>query len=95
MDIEIAEVQEDDFSRIGGERPPHLKIEAALIALGGNGVQGTEFKQRALKAAGWRYGKMTSYGSNPKLAAEAFNRVRSALARSRDREQLLQTLQSQ
>jgi hypothetical protein len=94
MDNEIAEVHEEDFSRIGGAKPPHLKIEAALIALGGSGVQGTEFKLRALKAAGWKYGKMTPYGTNPRLAAEAFNRVRTALARSADREQLLQSLQS-
>lgn len=93
MDTNIAEVHEDDFSRIGGEKPPHLKIEAALIALGGNGVRGTDFKLRALKAAGWKYGKMTPYGSNPKLAAEAFNRIRSALSRSSDEEQLLQVLQ--
>jgi hypothetical protein len=95
MDIEIAEVHEGDFSRIGGDKPPHLKIEATLIALGGNGVQGTYFKLRALKAAGWKYGKMTPYGSNPKLAAAAFNRIRAALTRSSDPEQLLQSLQSQ
>ncbi|MFN2309338.1 MAG: hypothetical protein ABR553_06320 [Gammaproteobacteria bacterium] len=94
MDSEFAEVSEDDFSRIGGERPPHTRIEATLIALGGSGVQGTEFKHRALKAAGWKYGKMVSYGSNPKLAAEVFNRVRCALAACRDHEQLLQALQS-
>ena len=94
MHSEIAEVHEDDFSRISGDKPPHLKIEAALITLGGSGVQGTEFKLRALKAAGWKYGKMTPYGANPKLAAEAFNRLRAALARSGNREQLLQSLQA-
>lgn len=94
MDTSIAEVREDDFSRIGGDKPPHLKIEAALIALGGSGVSGTEFKLRALKAAGWKYGKMTPYGSYPKLAAEAFNRIRSALARSSDRDQLIQALET-
>lgn len=95
MDTNIAEVCEEDFSRIGGEKPPHLKIEAALIELGGSGVKGTEFKLQALKAAGWKYGKMTPYGSYPKLAAEAFNRIRNALARSSDREQLIQSLQTQ
>lgn len=94
MDTNIAEVREEDFSRIGGDQPPHLKIEAALVVLGGSGVRGTEFKLRALKAAGWKYGKMTPYGSNPRLAAEAFNRIRSALTRSRDEEQLLLVLQS-
>lgn len=94
MNTSIAEVHEEDFSRIGGDKPPHLKIEAALIELGGSGVPGTEFKLRALKAAGWKYGKMTPYGSYPKLAAEAFNRIRTALAGSGSGEQLLQALES-
>ena len=91
----IAEVQTEDFARIGGEQPPHLRIEAALIALGGHGVQGNEFKLRALKAAGWKYGKMTPYGSYPKVAAEAFNRIRAALRQSGNEQQLLQALQTQ
>lgn len=90
----IAEVQTEDFARIGGEKPPHLSIEAALVALGGHGVQGNDFKLRVLKAAGWKYGKMTPYGSYPKLAAEAFNRIRAVLARSGDEQQLLQALQA-
>ncbi|MBI5041190.1 MAG: hypothetical protein HZB57_08335 [Gammaproteobacteria bacterium] len=94
MDTSIAEVNEDDFSRIGGDKPPHLKIEAALMELGGTGVRGTEFKLRALKAAGWKYGKMTPYGTNPKLAAEAFNRIRSALPNASDQDQLLQSLEA-
>lgn len=94
MNTSIAEVCEEDFSRIGGDKPPHLKIEAALIALGGSGVPGTEFKLRMLKAAGWKYGKMTPYGSYPKLAAEAFNRIRTALTRANDREQLIQALET-
>ena len=94
MSTSIAEVQEGDFSRIGGEKPPHLKIEATLIELGGNGVRGTDFKLRALKAAGWKYGKMMPYGSYPKVAAEAFNKIRRALSASKDQEQLLQALQS-
>lgn len=92
MNVSIAEVQADDFSRIGGEKPPHLVIEAALTTLGGTGVRGTDFKLRALKAAGWKYGKMTPYGTNPKLAAEAFNRIRTALVRASDGDQLIETL---
>lgn len=93
MTTSIAEIQEEDFSRIGGAKPPHLKIEAALIEIGGTGVHGNEFKMRALKAAGWKYGKMTPYGSYPKVAAEAFNRIRSVLSATKDQEQLLQALQ--
>ncbi len=94
METNIAEVQEDDFSRIGGEKPPHLKIEATLIAIGGAGVRGNDFKIQALKAAGWKYGKMTPYGSYPKVAAEAFNRLRVAIARTTDREQLIESLRT-
>jgi len=90
----IAEVQAEDFSRIGGDQPPHCKIEAALIALGGHGVAGNDFKVRALKAAGWKYSKMTPYGSYPKVAAVAFNRIRAALAEGPDAMQLLESLQT-
>lgn len=94
MDTSFNEVHEDDFSRIGGDKPPHLKIEATLIEMGGTGKRGYEYKLRALKAAGWKYGKMTPYGSYPKLAAEAFNRIRLALAGTTDSEQLIVNLQA-
>jgi len=94
MGIDFPEVQPEDFTRIGGEKPPHLRIEAALIAVGGSGVRGNDFKLRVLKAAGWKYGKMMPYGSHPQVAAEAFNRIRSALPHSSGPDQLLQALQS-
>lgn len=92
MDTNFTEVHEDDFSRIGGDKPPHLKIEAILIEIGGTGKRGYEYKLRALKAAGWKYGKMTSYGSYPKAAAEAFNKIRTALGATTDSEKLIEKL---
>jgi hypothetical protein len=86
------EVTEDEFSRIGGEPPEHRKIEAALVRLGGMGVDGNEFKRRALKAAGWGYGKMTSYGAKPEAAARAFNRIAGALQTATDADSLLAAL---
>lgn len=86
------EVKAEDFSRIGGVPPPHLKIEQALIQMGGAGKIGMDFKQQALKAAGWKYDRLTGYAKNPALAATAFNRVREALAAATDKNQLLAAL---
>ena len=86
------EVTEEEFSRIGGEPPEHRKIEAALVNLGGTGVRGNDFKRDALKAAGWNYGKMTSYGSKPEAAARAFNRLGNALEIAEDKDALLAAL---
>lgn len=92
MSSEFKEVTEDEFSRIGGEPPEHRKIEAALVQLGGAGVNGNNFKREALKAAGWGYGKMTSYGAKPEAAARAFNRLRGALANAADKDAVLAAL---
>lgn len=86
------EVKAEDFTRIGGGPPPHLKIEQALIQLGGAGKVGMDFKQQALKAAGWKYDRLTGYAKNPTLAATAFNRIRDALGSTTDKKQLLAAL---
>ena len=88
----ITEVHEDDFSRIGGERPPHLLIEQALVAMGGGGVRGTQFKRDSLRAAGWKYDKMKSYASKSTEARDAFNRLRVALSKAGDARELLAAL---
>jgi hypothetical protein len=85
-------ISEDEFGRIGGEPPEHRKIEAALVRIGGTGVPGNDFKRKALKAAGWSYGKMTSFGAKPEAAARAFNRLRGALQKAEDRDSLLAAL---
>ena len=92
MSSEFKEVTTDEFSRIGGEPPEHRKIEAALVNIGGKGVHGNNFKREALKAAGWNYGKMTSYGSKPDAAARAFNRLREVLSRVEDKDAVLAAL---
>lgn len=92
MSTQFKEITEDEFARIGGEPPEHRKIEAALVKIGGTGVHGNNFKREALKAAGWGYGKMTSYGAKPEAAARAFNRLRTALAAADDKDAVLAAL---
>lgn len=72
-------VSPEDFMKIGGDKPSHLKIEEALIKMGGDGVLGGAFKKDILKLAGWTGGALTTYASRAKVAAVAFNRVREAL----------------
>jgi hypothetical protein len=90
--VAYKQITEEEFSRLGGEPPEHRKIEEALVRLGGAGIRGNEFKRQALKAAGWSYGKMTSYGAKPGAAARAFNRVASALQVATDADSLLAAL---
>lgn len=73
------EVQPEDFMKIGGDQPPHLQIERALMELGGKSGNGGAFKKEALKLAGWNGGALTTYASRAQLAADVFNRIRVAL----------------
>lgn len=73
------EVQPEDFMKIGGDKPPHLLIEQALISLGAQTGNGGAFKKEALKLAGWNGGALTTYASRAQVAADAFNRIRQAL----------------
>ena len=82
MSQEIAEVHVDDFMKITMDPLPHKLIENALSEMGGGGVNGMTFKQEMLKIAGWKGDKLTSYAKRPEIAAEAFNRVRLALAKN-------------
>lgn len=72
-------VQADDFMKFGGERPSYLLIEDELMAMGGLGVAGNQFKKEVLKAAGWTGGALTTYAQRPAVAAASFNRIREAL----------------
>ncbi len=76
---QFSEVNPDDFMKIGGDKPPHLLIEQELIALGSSNGNGGAFKKEALKLAGWTGGSLTTYASRAQLAAEVFNRIRTAL----------------
>lgn len=85
----FSEVQAEDFSRITVERLPHQEIEMALIALGGGGVKGIQYKTDVVKAAGWNRERLSTYAGNPELAAETFNRIRTALAETDDPDQVV------
>lgn len=90
---EFKEVSPDDFLTFSREQPSYVAIEQALIELGGGGNRGVEYKKAALSAAGWKYGKLVSYGAHANTAAAAFNKIREALAQSNDSEELLNKLQ--
>ena len=74
------EVKREDFLTFTRQQPSYVKIEQALIEIGGTGVKGAEFKKTALAAAGWNYGALISYGAHPDKATEVFNQIREAMA---------------
>lgn len=89
---EFKEVSPDDFLTFSREQPSYVAIEQALIELGGGGNKGVEYKKSALTAAGWKYGKLVSYGAHASTAAEAFNKIRDALAQTDDGDEVLDQL---
>lgn len=93
MQQSFTEVKPEDFMKIGGDKPPHLLIEEALISIGGRGTSGTQYKKEILKLAGWTGGSLTTYASRSDIAASAFNRVRKALENTSDPEDLKVKLQ--
>ncbi len=94
MSNDIEEVKTDDFSKITLEKLPHLKIEDALIQLGGEGVIGVSFKKDALKAAGWKYHELTSYNAHAEEACQAFNKVRQELINGTSKDNLIEKLKA-
>lgn len=92
---DFKEVAPDDFLTFSREQPSYVAIEQALIDLGGGGNRGVEYKKSALAAAGWKYGKLVSYGAHAATAAQAFNKVREALAETEDTDAILEKLQQQ
>ena len=90
---DFKEVSPDDFLTFSREQPSYVAIEQALIEMGGGGNKGVEFKKTALTAAGWKYGKLVSYGAHAATAAEAFNKVREALESSEEQDVVLNQLQ--
>ena len=83
MGVEFREVKEQDFMTFGGEKPSHLLIEEALIGMGG-----TQLKKDALQMAGWNGSRLTTYASRAELAAQAFNKIRTALKTADTAEEL-------
>ena len=93
MQQEFIEVKPEDFMKFGGDKPSHLKIEEALIKMGGKGTNGNQFKKDILKLAGWTGGSLTTYASRSEVAAQAFNQIRKALETAEDADSLKAKLQ--
>ncbi|GAB3483241.1 hypothetical protein [Marinomonas epiphytica] len=83
-----AEVKAEDFMTFGGERPSYLQIEDALMALGGHGVSGNQYKNEMVKLAGWTGGALTTYAQRPEVAQAAFNKIRLVLPKVKKPESL-------
>ncbi|ETI59306.1 hypothetical protein [Marinomonas profundimaris] len=94
MSKQYAEVQEDDFMKFGGDRPSYLEIEDALMALGGHGVNGNNFKNEMVKLAGWTGGALTTYAQRASVAQNAFNRIRGVLPKASTSDELRALLNS-
>jgi hypothetical protein len=94
MSKQFAEVQQDDFMKFGGARPSYLEIEDALMALGGHGVCGNNFKNEMVKLAGWTGGALTTYAQRAAVAQAAFNRIREVLPKASTPEELRAILKS-
>lgn len=77
--MQFDEIQSQDFVTFSQIQPAHIKLEQHLIERGGAGVEGAEFKKKALVNAGWKYGALVSFGAHPDAAAKAFNYIRSAV----------------
>jgi hypothetical protein len=89
MSYQLTDVSVEDFSKIGGEKASYLKIEDALIAIGGTGVPGVNYKKEVLKAAGWHHGALTSYLKHAEQATEVFNKIKQAIDKTTDKDALL------
>lgn len=90
--MDIKEVQPNDFLTFSREKPAHVLIEQTLIDMGGTGNKGVEFKKDVMTKAGWKYGKLVSYGAHPETAAAAFNKIRNVLESTRDPAEILKKL---
>jgi len=78
----FAEVSADDFSKITLDPLPHQAIETALTTMGGGGSHGVDYKLEMLKMAGWKGNKLTSFAKDPEGASKAFNKIRKALKKT-------------
>jgi len=91
MGEKFSEVDAADFEKIR-EKPEYVKIEEALVQLGGGSVAGVKFKKEALKAAGWRHHELTTYAAKLDDAIKAFNNIRSALVSASSKDDVLKKL---
>lgn len=91
--MEFDQVVAEDFTTFKpGVVATHVKIEQLLTNIGGSGTDGTEYKNLAMKTAGWKYDPIIGYAKNPELAAEVFNKIRSIISQTQEKEMLLEKL---
>jgi len=91
MQLDISEINRDEFLTFkAGVKPNYVKIEEALIEIGGRGIDGAKFKKDVLEKAGWKYGKLISYGAHPDVAADAFNKLREVLLDTQDKDEIIE-----
>ena len=92
MSIEFSRVEANGFLTFSPDPPPHVKIEAYLIDIGGGANKGINYKKKVLEKAGWKYKALTSYGAHADTATIAFNNVREVLTKTEDKEEILDVL---
>ncbi|MCP5206307.1 MAG: hypothetical protein H7A01_03800 [Hahellaceae bacterium] len=85
-------VSENEFFRVEGKQPNHIAIEKALIDIGGGSWEGFQFKETAIKLAGWVEGSDKAYSTNPYLAADTFNKIQLILLGTTSRSGILEEL---
>jgi len=91
--MEFDQVIADDFTSFKpGVVATHVKIEQLLTNIGGGGTHGTEFKNQAMKMAGYKYNPIIGYAKHPDAAAEAFNRIRDVISETQEKDTLLARL---
>ncbi|POA99441.1 hypothetical protein C2134_06645 [Chromobacterium sinusclupearum] len=86
------EVHSKHFVTLSRTPQPHVLMEQALVAMGGGGNDGMNFRKQALAAAGWSYDGLVPFAKHPDHAAQAFNKLRQAFAKADTPEQLLEAL---
>ncbi|HHJ81127.1 MAG TPA: hypothetical protein ENJ65_05795 [Candidatus Tenderia electrophaga] len=93
--MEFDPVIADDFTSFKpGVVATHVKLEQLLTNIGGGGTEGTLFKNQAMKAAGYKYDPIIGYAKHPDAAAEAFNKIRTVMTQTQDKDALLEKLAS-
>jgi len=93
--MEFDNIVVEDFSTfLPGRIAPHVKIEQLLTQIGGGGSDGTKFKKRILKAAGWSYPSIHGYAKNPEQAVAAFNNVRNVINGLEDKAEMAARLEA-
>jgi len=91
--MEFNQVVADDFTSFKpGVVATHVKLEQLLTNIGGGGTAGTEYKNQAMKAAGYKYDPIIGYAKHPDAAADAFNKIRSVVSETQDKDALLEKL---